>query len=73
MFAYERAFVGMGSFGGKNRLDFREAENRVFYLALHRQTAYASFLSVYFLVLTINILVILQDEDARERLSSSGS
>ncbi|KAL0579878.1 hypothetical protein V5O48_002125 [Marasmius crinis-equi] len=42
LFAYERAFLGMGSFNltsGVNRLDFDRVENRVFYMAVHRVVA----------------------------------
>ncbi|KAH7881864.1 transcriptional repressor TCF25-domain-containing protein [Phlebopus sp. FC_14] len=38
LYAYERAFLGAFSFTtGVNRLDFDRAENRPFFLALHRQ------------------------------------
>ncbi|KAA1478640.1 DUF654-domain-containing protein [Dentipellis sp. KUC8613] len=38
LFAYERAFVGAFNFtSGSNRLDFDHAENRPFFLAIHRQ------------------------------------
>ncbi len=41
LFAYERAFVGAFTFTtGLNRLDFDFVENRVFFLAIHRQAAY---------------------------------
>ncbi|ESK89923.1 transcription factor 25 (basic helix-loop-helix) [Moniliophthora roreri MCA 2997] len=42
IFAYERAFLGMGSFNftsGVNRLDFDRVENRVFFMAVHRVVA----------------------------------
>ncbi|KAF9008626.1 DUF654-domain-containing protein [Hymenopellis radicata] len=40
LFAYERAFVGAFTFTtGLNRLDFDFVENRVFFLAIHRQAA----------------------------------
>jgi hypothetical protein len=38
LFTYERAFIGSFTFtSGHNRLDFDRAENRPFYLAIHRQ------------------------------------
>ena len=49
LFTYERSFIGAFNFtAGLNRLDFDHVENRPFFLAVHRQIAYAiSFLRSY--------------------------
>ncbi len=44
LFTYERAFVGAFTLtSGINRLDFDHVENRPFFLALHRQITYVSY------------------------------
>ena len=46
LFTYERAFVGSLNFtSGLSRMDFDRVENRPFFLAVHRQITYVTFIA----------------------------